>query len=185
MARQKRPVRAYIGPPTKKRRVPTAAASSITLPHDSLTQPPTQEEDFVRRPAIRIIIPEPLKSILVDDWEKVTKEHRLVPLPSQKPVTKFLNDYYHHESINRRPGSPDADILEEVIAGLKEYFNKALGRLLLYRFERQQYYTLFKQIDSGHGEHAGETLADVYGCEHLLRLFSKPSRHQTTIVRPD
>lgn len=177
MAREKRPVRACLSPRPRKRRAP-ATASNATPSNRSLTQPPLQEEDFVRRPSVRIIIPEPLKSILVDDWEKVTKEHRLVPLPSQKPVTKFLNEYYEHESINRRPGSPDADILEEVIAGLKEYFNKALGRLLLYRFERQQYYTLFKQIDAGHGEHAGETLADVYGCEHLLRLFSKYHRHQ-------
>lgn len=116
-------------------------------------------------------MPEQLKSILVDDWEKVTKEQKLAPVPSSTPVTKFLNKYETFEMNHRRPNSADADILEEVVAGVKEYFNKSLGRILLYRFERQQFYEVHKQIESGHGEHAGKTLADMYGCEHLLRLF--------------
>ncbi|EME48859.1 hypothetical protein DOTSEDRAFT_67801 [Dothistroma septosporum NZE10] len=130
-----------------------------------------KEEEFVRRPAVRLFIPDTLKSILVDDWEKVTKEQKLVPMPSSTPITQFLNDYHEAESVHRRPGSADADILEEVIAGVKEYFNKALGRVLLYRFERPQFYDVHKQVESGHGEHAGKTLCDMYGCEHLLRLF--------------
>lgn len=136
----------------------------------------SQEEEFVRRPAVRLFIPDTLKSILVDDWEKVTKEQKLVPMPSPTPISLFLNDYYEAESIHRRPGSADADILEEVIAGVKEYFNKALGRILLYRFERPQFYEVHKQVESGHGEHAGKTLCDMYGCEHLLRLFGKLTR---------
>ena len=109
----------------------------------------------------------------MDDWEKVTKEHKLTKVPAKAPVTQLLNEYYESESNVRRPGSADADILEEVIAGIKEYFNKALGRLLLYRFERQQYFEVHKQIESGHHEHAGKNLCDLYGCEYLLRLFGK------------
>jgi mortality factor 4-like protein 1 len=88
-------------------------------------------------------------------------------------VTQFLDEYYKAESGSRRPGSADADILEEVIAGVKEYFNKSLGRILLYRFERGQFYEVHKQIQSGHGDHAGKSLCDMYGCEHLLRLFGE------------
>ena len=130
-----------------------------------------QEEDFFRRPAVRLFIPDGLKTILVDDWEKVTKEQKLATVPSPVPIPQFLNEYYEAEANNRRPNSADADLLEEVIAGVKEYFNKSLGRILLYRFERQQFYEVHKQIESGHGEHAGKTLCDMYGCEHLLRLF--------------
>jgi mortality factor 4-like protein 1 len=130
-----------------------------------------QEEDFVRRPAVRLYMPDALKSILVDDWEKVTKEQKLAQVPSPTPVTKFLNEYEDFEMRQRRPGSADADILEEIVSGVKEYFNKSLGRILLYRFERQQFYEMHKAVEAGHGEHAGKTLADVYGCEHLLRLF--------------
>lgn len=109
----------------------------------------------------------------MDDWEKVTKEQKLAPVPSPTCISQFLNQFYAAEADNRRPGSADADILEEVIAGVREYFNKSLGRILLYRFERQQFYEVHKQIESGHGEHAGKSLCDMYGCEHLLRLFGK------------
>lgn len=118
-------------------------------------------------------MPDALKSILVDDWEKVTKDQKLAPVPSPTPVTQFLNEYETSEMTHRRPNSADADILEEVVAGVKEYFNKSLGRILLYRFERQQFYEIHKLVEAGHGEHAGKSLADVYGCEHLLRLFGK------------
>ena len=69
----------------------------------------------------------------MDDWENVTKNQQLVPIPAAKPVTLILNEYLEHEKKSRIPGSAQADILEEVIAGLKEYFNKCLGRILLYR----------------------------------------------------
>lgn len=128
---------------------------------------------------MRLFIPDTLKSILVDDWEKVTKEQKLVPMPAPTPISQFLNEYYAAESVTRRPGSADADILEEVIAGVKEYFNKALGRILLYRFERPQFYEVHKQVESGHGDHAGKTLCDMYGCEHLLRLFGKSFHHRS------
>jgi len=128
----------------------------------------------MNRPAVKIFIPDALKSILVDDWEKVTKANKLAPIPAQKSVTQFLNDYAAAESQTRREGSADADILEETIAGVKEYFNKALGRILLYRFERQQFMEWHKELEKGHGDYAGKTLCDVYGCEHLLRLFGEP-----------
>ncbi|KAK4953379.1 Esa1p-associated factor [Elasticomyces elasticus] len=136
-----------------------------------LTPPRSQEEEFIRRPAVRLFMPDALKSILVDDWEKVTKEQKLAPVPATVPASLFLDQYQDQERYQRRPNSADADILEEVVAGVKEYFNKSLGRILLYRFERQQFYEMHKLVEAGHGEHAGKALADVYGCEHLLRLF--------------
>lgn len=145
------------------RRANDSAANKNTL----------QEDEFLRRPAVKIFIPDALKSILVDDWEKVTKENKVAPTPAPISVTQFLAEYHAAESVHRREGSADYDILEEVIAGVKEYFNKALGRILLYRFERNQFSDWHKQLEKGHGEHAGKTLCDIYGCEHLLRLFGK------------
>jgi mortality factor 4-like protein 1 len=54
--------------------------------------------------------------------------------------------------------------LEEVVAGLKLYFNRALGAMLLYRFERQQYTDLRKKFPK-------KEMSDIYGAEHLLRIF--------------
>jgi hypothetical protein len=93
----------------------------------------SQEEGFHSRPSIKLVIPDHLKAILVDDWENVTKNQQLVPLPSPHPVNSILADYLASEKPKREPGSASADILEEVIAGLKEYFEKCLGRILLYR----------------------------------------------------
>ena len=122
---------------------------------------------------MRIYTPDRLKSLLVDDWENVTKNLQLVRLPSDKPASVILDEYFEVEKLKRRSGSPEADILEEVVKGMKEYFNKSLGRILLYRFEREQFYDIHARMESPTGDLAGRTLADVYGGEHLLRLFGR------------
>lgn len=101
----------------------------------------------------------------------MTKDSKLVALPSKTPVNMFLDDYEDFEKQRRREGSADWDILEEVVAGVREYFNKSLGRLLLYRFERPQWQDLHSQLNKGTGDLSGKQVADVYGVEHLLRLF--------------
>jgi hypothetical protein len=93
----------------------------------------TQEESFHTRPSIKLVITDVLKGILVDDWEHVTKDSQLVPLPHEQPVIKILNDYLEDEMPKREQDSPQMDILKETMAGLREYFDRALGRILLYR----------------------------------------------------
>lgn len=147
-----------------------------------------QEETFTHRPSVRIPIPDHLKGLLVDDWENVTKQLQLVPLPHPHPVSAILAAYTATEMPKRRPGSADADILEEVVQGVREYFDKCLGRILLYRFERQQWLEMHEKLskepatdadmaeegtddDDEDAKLAGKTPSDVYGAEHLCRLF--------------
>lgn len=92
-----------------------------------------QEEAFHNRPSIKLVLPDHIKGFLVDDWENVTKNNQLVHLPHPKPVEVILQDYLAAERPNREEGSTQMDILEETIAGLREYFDRALGRILLYR----------------------------------------------------
>lgn len=130
---------------------------------------------------------------MVDDWENVTKNMRLVPLPAKFPVSRILADYTRMEVLNRPEGSPEEDLLTEVTAGLRDYFNRALGRILLYRFERQQWlemhslmlsdqftvtqkgpnFSLKSPVRDGvkAEDVAGKDASDVYGAEHLCRLF--------------
>jgi mortality factor 4-like protein 1 len=82
---------------------------------------------------INLPVPDHIQAMLVDDWENITKNNQLVPLPHEKPVTKVLDDYLNYERPSRPEGSSSLDILEEVIAGLREYFEKALSKILLYR----------------------------------------------------
>lgn len=98
-----------------------------------------QEETFLTRPSVRIIVPDHLKNLLVDDWENVTKSLLVVPLPSKAPVNFILDSYFDEEKGKRRLGSAEADVLEEFVAGMKVYFDKAIGKTLLYKFERPQW----------------------------------------------
>ncbi|KAH6848284.1 MRG-domain-containing protein [Chaetomium sp. MPI-CAGE-AT-0009] len=128
-----------------------------------------QEDNFHHRPSIKIPVPDHLKSMLVDDWENVTKNQQLVPLPHPHPVEEILNDYLAYEKPNRQEGSASLDILEEAIAGLREYFDKSLGRILLYRFERVQYHEMHKLWSQADGKN--KSAVDTYGAEHLSRLL--------------
>lgn len=92
-----------------------------------------QEDAFHSKPMIHIPVPDQIQAMLVDDWENVTKNNQLVPLPHKLPVTRILEDYLAHERPHREEGSSSMDILEEVVAGFREYFEKALSRILLYR----------------------------------------------------
>ncbi|KAE8452843.1 hypothetical protein EG329_013115 [Mollisiaceae sp. DMI_Dod_QoI] len=136
-----------------------------------LTNTQSQEESFHARPSVNLPIPDHIKAILVDDWENVTKNQQLVPLPAPHSVDSILNDYLAFENPKRQAGSHQADLLLEVVAGLKEYFEKCLGRILLYRFERQQYLEVREGWNSTKGELAGKTVVTTYGAEHFCRLL--------------
>ncbi|KAI1214476.1 MRG-domain-containing protein [Annulohypoxylon truncatum] len=129
------------------------------------------EDNFHSRPSIKLVVPDVLKAMLVDDWENITKNNQLVPLPHPHPVSKILADYAEYETPKRPAGSSHVDILEETLAGLKEYFDKSLGRILLYRFERGQYAEVVKKWNSDDPEYQGKTASDTYGPEHLMRLI--------------
>ncbi|KAH7272244.1 MRG-domain-containing protein [Fusarium solani] len=129
------------------------------------------EDSFHNKPMINIPIPDHIQAMLVDDWENITKNNQLVPLPHSKPVSKILDDYLAYERPHREEGSSSLDILEEVVAGFREYFEKALSRILLYRFERHQFMDLRKMWENAESDSATKTVCDVYGAEHLARLI--------------
>ena len=141
----------------------------------------TQEDAFASKPSIKIPLPDHLKGLLVDDWENVSKALLLVPLPHEHTIAEILADYQAHESQSRRAGSAEYDILEEVVQGLQEYFDKSLGRILLYRYERQQWVGLLQRVkaeESIEGSEnddevslTGKKPSEIYGAEHLCRLF--------------
>ncbi|KAF7534650.1 hypothetical protein G7Z17_g13335 [Cylindrodendrum hubeiense] len=151
----------------KKARRPPLAANR-EHPSRSITE---MEDTFHSKPMINLPVPDHIQAMLVDDWENITKNNQLVPLPHAKPVTKILEEYLAHEKPQREEGSASMDILEEVIAGFREYFEKALSRILLYRFERHQYMDVRKSWDNADDNSEVKGVCDVYGAEHLARLI--------------
>lgn len=111
-----------------------------------------------------IILPMPdkIKHLLVDDWESVTKDRKLVSIPAKKPVKVILEDYL--KFAGKIKTQEQMDITKEMISGLTMYFNQSVRLILLYKYERLQYGNLLK-------EHGDIDLGDYYGIEHLLRLF--------------
>jgi mortality factor 4-like protein 1 len=104
--------------------------------------------------------PEILKNRLINDWDHIMKQKDLIKLPRIPSVHEILTSYIHQyqENMNSQ--------INEVILDLQNYFNKSLGILLLYRFERQQYREILKTYPN-------KKLSEIYGVEHLLRLFVK------------
>ena len=45
---------------------------------------------------MRLNVPEVLKVMLVDDWEAVTKNNQLVPLPRTPNVVEILEEFRAH-----------------------------------------------------------------------------------------
>ena len=115
---------------------------------------------------VKITIPRDLRRFLLDDADFVTRQKQLVPLPksSDKCIKAVLNDYI----TSKKKVTTDAKIStsEEVMKGIGEYFDVVLGTQLLYKFERPQYADLLKN-------HPDKTMSEIYGAEHLLRLFVK------------
>ncbi|ORX39254.1 MRG-domain-containing protein [Kockovaella imperatae] len=125
------------------------------------------EADYLKRPEVKIVIPDILKLQLVDDWENVTKNNQLVILPRKPNVRDLLEEYRNYVLATKRSldrSSRATSLLSEIIAGVTLYFDKALGNNLLYRFERAQYVEQ-KRLNPDKG------MSEIYGAEHLLRLF--------------
>ncbi|EGG11418.1 uncharacterized protein MELLADRAFT_102366 [Melampsora larici-populina 98AG31] len=91
------------------------------------------EEEPSKRPIIRIMILEPLKLQQVDNWEAVRWKNQVVTLPRNLTVSMIFQEYETYESKSKTL-SISKNLLHEVLAGIKVYFDKALGHYLLYRY---------------------------------------------------
>ncbi|CAO1636171.1 unnamed protein product [Sympodiomycopsis kandeliae] len=121
-----------------------------------------EEEEYLRKPEIKIVIPDSLKVQLVDDWENVTKKDLLVPLPKKPCVKDVLKSYREHVVDKKKNHSSKTSmaVVDEVLSGLELYFDKALGNNLLYRFERTQYLNA-KKSHSAAAATAGESTSST------------------------
>jgi len=122
-----------------------------------------EDDSSVGKKQISLRVPGQIKKCLIIDWENITRNKMLCELPRNNTVSALLQEFL--TSKNRTPDN--ADIMTEVINGLKQYFERALPFLLLYRFERPQYEEWHAKKNNK------ETVCDLYGPEHLARLFVK------------
>ena len=88
-------------------------------------------------------------------------------LPRTPTARSILQDWLQQRVAQQSTNARFEDEAKETCAGLILYFNAALGNALLYRLEREQY----RDILSSHPD---KDVCDLYGAEHLLRLFGTP-----------
>ena len=133
---------------------PAMSVSAVPSP------PKRQYRDFGQE--IVIELPDDLKTVLVDDFDYLERQRKLVNIPARYSLEDLISDYcdYRKEDTLGRGGR------EEVCGGLRDYFNCTLGSQLLYKFERVQYADTLK-------DHPGSLMSSVYGPIHLLRLFTR------------
>jgi len=64
------------------------------------------EREFGSRPGIKITMPEELKTLLVDDWDLITRQYKLIEPPKQITVEHIIDEYIKHKTNQVPPFSP-------------------------------------------------------------------------------
>ena len=151
----------------KEENEPVTTTPAASTKVEDLKPPPDTvetEEQFYSKVEVKIKIPDELKPFLVDDWDYLNRQRKLVNLPSQITVDQVIKDYIKSKSGKRDSHFENAIL--EVTAGLNEYFNVMLGSQLLYKFEKEQHADILK-------EYPDTPPCKLYGPIHFLRLFVK------------
>lgn len=121
------------------------------------------EDAFAAKVCIHIELPSQLKLAVLDDWDLITQQKHLLKLPAAFPVSVVLDEFRVYSLSMNKTSDINRD---HVLEGLLGYFSRLLGMQLLYKFERPQYADTME-------EHKGMSVCDIYGTEHLLRLFTR------------
>ncbi|KAJ1418987.1 MRG-domain-containing protein [Ochromonadaceae sp. CCMP2298] len=126
----------------------------------------------------KLVIPFPLKKHLVDEWGLIVADvPRLLPLP--RPAGSTVDSIIGEFLAAKLPKVEETERpqYQEMFQALQREFDVALPSILLYGQERRQYDALAAQMP--------DLLPhQVYGAEHLLRLFVKLPRQVANVYLP-
>jgi len=117
---------------------------------------------------IRVELSASLKRELITQWERVTLQGELLSLPRSVTAAEVLRRF-EADAKKKARSAEQAALAAACAAGLKAYFDGALYSSLLYAEERAQ----AEAALVSHKNTKKREPSEVYGAEHLLRLFVK------------
>ena len=125
---------------------------------------PSEQEEA----EIRVELSASLKRELITQWERVTLQGELLSLPRSVTAAEVLRRF-EADAKKKARSAEQAELAADCAAGLKAYFDGALYSSLLYAEERAQ----AEAALVSHKNTKKREPSEVYGAEHLLRLFVK------------
>jgi len=135
-------------------------SNDVSKPNKILATVETKDE-YMAKVTFKIELPKILNSILVDDWDLITRQRKLCKQPSNVTVVNILETYYEKRCSEN---VENTETFKEFTSGVQFYFDNLLSPQLLYPGERQQYNEIIKKL-------SGKKPSQIYGVTHLLRLF--------------
>lgn len=147
-----------------------------------------REKSLTQQFKNNIALPFALKKSLVEQWEIITQCEMVPTLPAKVTIRQALDKYLDSKGVGARlmgVSSAADEVTEEgdeeistaavavreqewreMVDGIALFFDEALPRHLLYREEIPQLHVIEQ-----HPEYSQRRYSEIYGCEHLLRLF--------------
>ena len=166
-----------LGVPIKKNLPPIDSIESENLKKKEKTQ--ISEEELTRKRKLKslmeneiidyeqdfssskISIPSNLKVHLVDEWDYLTQNpKKLLKLPREIHIQSIIEEFLEQKI--KKADREQYKRYQELFSGLRNYFDRALPKILLYRQERHQWDQIKK---------LNLPPCQIYGSEHLLRLY--------------
>lgn len=117
------------------------------------------EEQLPDQQEVKIKIPDELKPWLVNDWDAICRQHKLVNIPAMITVKDIIDAY-----VQTKKSSADQAAAIKLTTSINKYFNAILASELLYKSERAQH-------DAIRRSRQDVPVDNLYGPFHLLRLF--------------
>lgn len=123
---------------------------------------PNAATDYQKRFVLRVILPECLKDVLQDDHDFITKQQKIIPIPTSPTASDLFAEF----------GNAD----------FEPFFNKVLSSKLLYKFERPMFADFLRQFrneqvdtDAQRYPEGAPPPAKVYGFAHLVSFYFNSS----------
>lgn len=163
-----------------KRKGQTESSSAKRRKSDASSSTVSYYQDYCE-------LPFTLKTILVEEYEKITRQGfdsphgydcEVAPRPArsvhQLPATVTISQILQHYQRKRGGSSVPEEKQEQVrrfCQALQSLFDEALPVCILYPQEQPQYQAISLKQQQQQNSESSKSLSEIYGCEFLLRFL--------------